>query len=49
MAKPVARWNALEMSFRTVKVPRNKACPMCGDNPTITDLIDYEWFCSMSH
>jgi adenylyltransferase/sulfurtransferase len=42
-------WNALEMSFRTVKVPRNKECPMCGDKPTIKDLIDYEWFCSMSH
>ena len=42
-------WNALEMSFRTVKVPRNHECPVCGDKPTITELIDYEWFCSMSH
>ncbi len=42
-------WNALEMSFRTVKVPRNKECPVCGANPTIKELIDYEQFCSMSH
>ena len=33
-------WNALEMSFMTVKVPRNRACPVCGDHPTITELID---------
>ena len=42
-------WNALDMSFRTVKVPRNKECPVCGAHPTITELIDYEQFCSMSH
>ncbi len=42
-------WNALDMSFRTVKVPRNKECPVCGEKPTITELIDYEWFCSMNH
>ncbi len=42
-------WNALDMSFRTVKVPRNRECPVCGENPTIKELIDYEWFCSMSH
>ncbi len=37
--------NVLDMSFRKVKVPRNKACPVCGDNPTITELIDYEQAC----
>ena len=42
-------WNALDMSFRTVKVPWNKECPVCGEHPTITELIDYEQFCSMSH
>jgi adenylyltransferase/sulfurtransferase len=42
-------WNALDMSFRTVKVPRNRECPVCGENPTIKELIDYEWFCSLSH
>jgi adenylyltransferase/sulfurtransferase len=39
-------WNALEMSFVTVKVPRNPACPVCGEHPTITDLIDYERTCA---
>jgi adenylyltransferase/sulfurtransferase len=42
-------WNALDMSFRTVNVPRNKECPVCGAHPMITDLIDYDQFCSMSH
>jgi adenylyltransferase/sulfurtransferase len=37
------------MSFRTVKVPQNKECPVCGAHPMITELIDYEQFCSMSH
>ena len=38
-------WNALEMSFLTVKVPRNRECPVCGDQPTITELIDGERSC----
>ena len=38
-------WNALEMSFVTVKVPRNRECPVCGDHPTITELIAGESFC----
>ena len=37
--------DALDMEFRTVKLRRNKACPLCGDNPTVTELIDYEAFC----
>ncbi len=41
-------WNALDMHFRTVKVPWNKECPVCGEKPTITELIDYEQFCSLS-
>jgi len=40
-------FNALESSFRIVKVPRNKDCPVCGENPTIKKLIDYEEFCQM--
>jgi adenylyltransferase/sulfurtransferase len=35
-------YNALKGSFRKVKVPRDPECPVCGDNPTITELIDYE-------
>ena len=37
--------DGLEMEFRTVKLRRNPECPLCGDNPTITELIDYELFC----
>jgi adenylyltransferase/sulfurtransferase len=39
-------WNALEMSFLTVKVPRNRACPVCGEHPTITELVDHEQSCA---
>jgi adenylyltransferase/sulfurtransferase len=35
------------MSFREFKVRRNPKCAMCGDNPTITKLIDYEQFCGV--
>ena len=38
---------ALDMEFRTVKLRRNEECPLCGDNPTVTELIDYEAFCGM--
>lgn len=37
--------DALEMDFRTVKLRRNPDCPLCGDNPTVTELIDYDAFC----
>ena len=39
-------WNALEMSFVAVKVPRNRECPVCGDHPTITGLVDGAYSCS---
>jgi sulfur-carrier protein adenylyltransferase/sulfurtransferase len=38
-------YDALEMSYRTVKVRKDPECPVCGKNPTITELIDYEEFC----
>lgn len=38
-------YDALAMQFRQVHVRRNPNCPVCGDNPTITELIDYEEFC----
>lgn len=41
-------YNALEMSFRKVKVPKNPNCPLCGKEPTITELIDYEQFCRLT-
>lgn len=40
-------YNALDMSFRTLKLRRDKNCPVCGDRPTITQLIDYEAFCGL--
>lgn len=40
-------YDALEMSFREFRIRRNPKCPACGDNPTITQLIDYEQFCGM--
>ncbi len=40
--------DALSMSFREVKLKRNPACPLCGDNPTVTGLIDYEIFCGVA-
>lgn len=39
--------DALSMDFRTVKLRRNPQCPLCGDNPTIHELIDYEVFCGL--
>lgn len=40
-------YNALDMTFREVAVVRQPECPVCGDNPTVTELIDYEEFCSL--
>ena len=40
-------FNALDMKFREVKLRRDPQCPLCGDNPTITKLIDYEMFCGI--
>ncbi|MCS6842842.1 MAG: molybdopterin-synthase adenylyltransferase MoeB [Caldilineales bacterium] len=40
-------FDAMDMSFRTLTVRRNPACPLCGENPTVTQLIDYEQFCGM--
>jgi adenylyltransferase/sulfurtransferase len=34
-------YNALQATFRKVKVPKNPLCPVCGENPTITELVDY--------
>jgi len=38
-------YDALEMTYRTVKVRKDPECPVCGKNPSITELIDYEEFC----
>ncbi|WP_042412275.1 adenylyltransferase/sulfurtransferase MoeZ [Streptacidiphilus anmyonensis] len=38
-------YDALEMTYRQVKVRKDPNCALCGENPTVTDLIDYEAFC----
>jgi adenylyltransferase/sulfurtransferase len=40
-------FDALHMTFRTLKLQRDPACPVCGDAPTIRTLIDYEQFCGV--
>jgi len=40
-------FNALDSSFRQVRVPKDPKCPVCGKNPTVTKLIDYEQFCQI--
>ncbi|WP_035798201.1 adenylyltransferase/sulfurtransferase MoeZ [Kitasatospora mediocidica] len=38
-------YDALEMNYRQVKVRKDPDCALCGENPTVTGLIDYEAFC----
>ena len=45
--RTAALYDALQMSFREFKVRRNPNCPMCGDHPTIKQLIDYDQFCGI--
>lgn len=40
-------FDALSMEFRVLKTRRNPKCPVCGDNPTITELIDYHEYCGL--
>ena len=40
-------YDALDMKFRELKLRRNAQCPVCGDRPTITRLINYEQFCGL--
>ena len=35
------------MRFRELKLRKNPECPVCGTNPTVTKLIDYEQFCGI--
>ena len=39
--------SVLDMTFREVQIRRDPNCPVCGDKPTITSLIDYEQFCGI--
>ena len=40
-------YDALKMRFRELKVPKDPDCPVCGKNPTVTKLIDYDQFCGI--
>src|SRR6201990_1089483 len=40
--------DALNMRFRELKLRKNPKCPVCGPNPTVTKLIDYEQFCGIT-
>jgi sulfur-carrier protein adenylyltransferase/sulfurtransferase len=40
-------YDSLKMRFRELKLRRDKTCPACGENPTITSYIDYEGFCNI--
>jgi sulfur-carrier protein adenylyltransferase/sulfurtransferase len=39
--------DALNMGFRQLKLRKNPDCPVCGTNPTVTELIDYDQFCGI--
>ena len=39
-------YDALRMRFRTITLPRDPACPVCGDNPTIRELVAYDAVCA---
>ena len=39
--------DALNMRFRELKLRKNRECPVCGDNPTVKMLIDYQHFCGI--
>lgn len=41
----VLLFDALTMKFRELKLRKNPACPVCGEHPTVTKLIDYQEFC----
>jgi len=41
-------YDALDMKFRELKLRRDPQCPVCGEHPSITALIDYEGFCGVS-
>jgi molybdopterin/thiamine biosynthesis adenylyltransferase/rhodanese-related sulfurtransferase len=48
LAGRLMAFDALSMKFRELKLRRDHDCPLCGDHPTLTGLIDYEQFCSIS-
>ena len=41
-------YDSLKMTFKEFKIRRDVNCPVCGDSPTVKDLIDYEAFCNIN-
>lgn len=48
LAGSLLLYDALKTEFRKLKLKKDPNCPVCGDQPTITELIDYEEFCGLS-
>ncbi|MEZ4227467.1 MAG: molybdopterin-synthase adenylyltransferase MoeB [Polyangiaceae bacterium] len=46
LAGRLLTYDSLRMTFRTLRLRRDTACPACGENPTIKEYIDYEGFCA---
>ncbi len=42
-------YDALDMRFTEMKLRKDKTCPLCGENPSVFDLIDYENFCDVKN
>ena len=40
-------YDSLAMRFREIRIRRDPDCPLCGNNPTITELLNYEEFCGL--
>jgi adenylyltransferase/sulfurtransferase len=47
LAGKLLLFNGLDVSFNELKIRKNPSCPVCGSNPRITKLIDYEDFCGV--
>lgn len=48
MVNRLLLFDAWRMRFRELKLRKNPDCPVCGDHPTVTELIDYEQFCGIT-
>ncbi|MDZ4663036.1 MAG: molybdopterin-synthase adenylyltransferase MoeB [Pseudomonadota bacterium] len=48
LAGRLVRFDAINVRFKELKIKKNPNCPVCGANPSITKLIDYEEFCGLS-
>ena len=47
LAGRLLQYDALDVEFREMRITKNHDCPVCGDHPTVTELIDYQQFCGL--